>query len=318
MDKDGNALDLTVRGNSSSSTNTYTPVLTDAEAQQFTVENVLGGTDSWLPTEQTNVVAAPAVSIEGSTLSWTAVEDARCYVIFKNGEYYANQTGTSYSLTEEGLYTVRAANEMGGLGAAASDIVFKRSITAGNWSTIVLPFDIPSSDITTIFGAEASVAELSSSTENTLNFSTTLTDSKMKANQPYAIKVASNFSVVKLNSVTTDFAADPKQTIGDWTFQGSYAAETSIPVGSYYFNDNKLYKAITEGKKKIKGFRGYFTYSATPAPELNFVIDGETTGIENVNRETINNNRYFNLNGQRVAQPTKGLYIVNGKKVIVK
>ena len=46
--------------------------------------------------------------------------------------------------------------------------------------------------------------------------------------------------------------------------------------------------------------------------------DEDVTAISNVNRETITNNGYFNLAGQRVAQPTKGLYIVNGKKVVIK
>ena len=48
-------------------------------------------------------------------------------------------------------------------------------------------------------------------------------------------------------------------------------------------------------------------------------LDGETTGIDaaivNNDKQT---NDVYNLNGQRVAQPTKGLYIVNGKKVIIK
>ena len=73
------------------------------------------------------------------------------------------------------------------------------------------------------------------------------------------------------------------------------ASSATIPVG----------KAYLEFAEEIS------------APELTFDF-GNTTGIENVNRETITNNRYFNLNGQRVAQPTKGLYIVNGKKVILK
>ena len=62
-----------------------------------------------------------------------------------------------------------------------------------------------------------------------------------------------------------------------------------------------------------------------PAPESGdareFIsFDSEATGIENVNREVKDflNGEFFNLNGQRVAQPTKGLYIVNGKKVIIK
>ena len=46
---------------------------------------------------------------------------------------------------------------------------------------------------------------------------------------------------------------------------------------------------------------------------------GETTSIADNNRVTITNNGdVYNLNGQRVAQPTKGLYIVNGKKVVIR
>ena len=44
----------------------------------------------------------------------------------------------------------------------------------------------------------------------------------------------------------------------------------------------------------------------------------ETTGIADVNRETITNNRYYDLQGRRVMQPAKGLYINNGKKVMIK
>ena len=58
--------------------------------------------------------------------------------------------------------------------------------------------------------------------------------------------------------------------------------------------------------------------SGADARELNVVFaDDEPTAIETVKVEKANN-EYFNLAGQRVAQPTKGLYIVNGKKVVVK
>ena len=49
-----------------------------------------------------------------------------------------------------------------------------------------------------------------------------------------------------------------------------------------------------------------------------FIGFGDTTGIVNVNRETITNNQYYTLDGRRVENPTKGLYIVNGKKVVIK
>ena len=57
------------------------------------------------------------------------------------------------------------------------------------------------------------------------------------------------------------------------------------------------------------------------APSLSIELDGETTGIKVVNAnsaETIGNGQLFDLQGRRVAEPTKGIYIVNGKKVIVK
>ena len=47
-------------------------------------------------------------------------------------------------------------------------------------------------------------------------------------------------------------------------------------------------------------------------------LDGTTTAIETVEKSTVENGVYYNLNGQRVAQPAKGLYIVNGRKVIMK
>ena len=55
---------------------------------------------------------------------------------------------------------------------------------------------------------------------------------------------------------------------------------------------------------------------AVGAPALSIDGDDETTGIQNLER-TMNDNQYYTLDGSRVAQPTKGLYIVNGKKVLV-
>ena len=63
--------------------------------------------------------------------------------------------------------------------------------------------------------------------------------------------------------------------------------------------------------------------SATPSPELNIVFGDEnsdmTTGISNVEAQKgFLDGEFYNLNGQRVSQPAKGLYIVNGRKVVIK
>ncbi|MBQ6767249.1 MAG: hypothetical protein IJP46_01070 [Prevotella sp.] len=57
--------------------------------------------------------------------------------------------------------------------------------------------------------------------------------------------------------------------------------------------------------------------ATTEAPALDLDFGEGTTGIQNIER-TVNDNQYYDLSGRRVAQPTKGLYIVNGKKVIIK
>ena len=57
------------------------------------------------------------------------------------------------------------------------------------------------------------------------------------------------------------------------------------------------------------------TIGGTPAPDF-LGFDGGTTSISELNVKGQADGTYFNLAGQRVAQPTKGLYIVNGKKVI--
>lgn len=67
--------------------------------------------------------------------------------------------------------------------------------------------------------------------------------------------------------------------------------------------------SITSGKVYLQ--------ASTSAPEF-LGFGDDTTGINEVAADKTFNGEFFNLAGQRVAQPTKGLYIVNGKKVIIK
>ncbi len=64
--------------------------------------------------------------------------------------------------------------------------------------------------------------------------------------------------------------------------------------------------------------KAYLAVPEAEASAIGFEFDDETTGIVNVNRETTTNNQYYTLDGRRVAEPTKGLYIINGKKVVIK
>ena len=63
--------------------------------------------------------------------------------------------------------------------------------------------------------------------------------------------------------------------------------------------------------------KAYIMTAPSNASEYLFSLDGETTGVNDVRSKKDDvRGDYYNLNGQKVPNPTKGLYIVNGKKVI--
>ena len=131
--RDGNneVVGLSGRKNSPTSTNSYTPVLTDEQAAAFTVHNVLGGTDAWDAAALAAQVDAPtSVVLNGVDMTWEAVVDAKLYVVLKDGEFFAQTTATTYSLTESGKYTVKAANRFGGLGAVSTEVTYKPTATS--------------------------------------------------------------------------------------------------------------------------------------------------------------------------------------------
>ena len=101
------------------------------------------------------------------------------------------------------------------------------------------------------------------------------------------------------------------------TIDGSYTNmilnDGTEGVGFYYANG-----------KTVAANRAYLHILTTLAPDaaasrMTMVFaDDETAGINSIHNSQFIDGKYYNLNGQRVAQPTKGLYIVNGKKVVIK
>ena len=83
----------------------------------------------------------------------------------------------------------------------------------------------------------------------------------------------------------------------------------------YVLSENKIKKL--GGTAKVAAFRGYFTIPAG-SNVIDIDLEGDVTGIENLKNDNLDNAVFYDLNGHQVANPTKGLYIVNGKKVILK
>lgn len=192
---------------------------------------------------------------------------------------------------------------------AASDNVVRtveltRSITAGNWSTIVLPFAMTEAQLKAAFGENVKVAELVSGTESKLNFSyVTATE----ANKPYAIKVAAedNYSGSATIENVTVVNDTPTQGVDNWNFVGVYDVNVYMPVGSYFFTNNKIKKVASENTNKIKPFRAYFAYSGTNTHDaIDFSFDGVPTAIETLSEDD--------------AKQIEGKFIVDGQLVVAK
>jgi len=122
MDANGNKLNLSKRSlsNCSPAKGSDNPVITAEKAAEYTIEKVFGA--EWNPQALTLQLDAPAVTVNGNALSWTAVNDAIGYAIVKDGSVIGFTTATSYDLstTGAGQYSIRVANACGGLGLPSS------------------------------------------------------------------------------------------------------------------------------------------------------------------------------------------------------
>lgn len=86
--------------------------------------------------------------------------------------------------------------------------------------------------------------------------------------------------------------------------------------------NNKLgFYAVTDGSTLSAG-KAYLPLPTKQLPagarQMTMIFDDETTGVQQIQSNVKSNGEYYDLQGRRVLTPTRGLYIVNGKKVIVK
>ena len=90
---------------------------------------------------------------------------------------------------------------------------------------------------------------------------------------------------------------------------------------AYILKDGKFYKCsggtLAAGKAYLNDENGVWATSSSPSFSL--IVDGETTGIDSLT-PALNQGEgvYYDLSGRRIAEPTKGIYILNGRKVVVK
>jgi len=213
------------------------------------------------------------------------------------------------TLDENSAYNaIRIAAADGGTG----NVSLKRSITAGNWSTICLPFALSDAQVKEAFGDNVKLAEMQSYEADTKQL-TMAAATAIEANKPYMIRVSGDVSgATAISGVTYADSSDPSATVSGITMKGVYQSGT-IAAGDYFVADNQLYQS--QGQSTILPFRAYFTGVPSGA-RLLFLDDMETTGINRIYDLPIYDLPIYNLSGQRISQPRKGIVIVGGRKVV--
>lgn len=101
------------------------PILTAEEAATYTIETVMGQDDDWDPTAATEQASAPNnVKLNGTTLAWDNNDYALLWAVCKNGKVVDFTIKPTYLVDDaSATWSVRAANEMGGLSEATAAVL---------------------------------------------------------------------------------------------------------------------------------------------------------------------------------------------------
>lgn len=202
------------------------------------------------------------------------------------------------------------------------NVMLKRTLVADSWNTLCLPFSMSNDAVQTVFGEGTVLKQMKewNAAENVIYFETA---DAIVAGQPYIIKPVEAKESFLLQDQTVLNAVN-NATSGDISFCGIMSSTQLSESDVFLGTDGELYlpNAAEENGDVLRGFRAYFKgINSVANTKVN--IEGVVSGIENINGATAyTNGKVYTLAGQYVANSTKGLmkgiYVVNGKKIVVK
>ena len=201
--------------------------------------------------------------------------------------------------------------------ALIANVTVNREIKA-DFNTVVLPFNVTAVQVAEIFGEGTKVYNFSENSENaeTAEIKFQSGDGSITANVPVLVKATKASNAQEFKGVVVEEPASDIKVAGKFIdFVGTYAP-VDVAEGDYFVGNGALYRS--EGNTSMNAFRAFLKVkSAEVKAEL--FIDGVATAIESINGNGAQPaGAIYNLAGQRVQKAQRGLYIVNGKKIVVK
>ena len=200
-----------------------------------------------------------------------------------------------------------------------------RTLKANNINTFVVPFDISVDEAKEAFGEDITIYELTGLKTNqggtSLSFEN-VTSEGIRANVPClinnAVPSSDNWYVFEDRGISDELPEVRFESIDGVgvAFIGAYQ-ETEIPAddANYVISNSKIYvvnKAVT-----MKPTRAYiYAPAANGAKVIGIDFNDGTTGIMDVANGSVVSGNVYDLSGRAVKTPSRGMYIINGKKVL--
>ena len=138
--------------------------------------------------------------------------------------------------------------------------------------------------------------------------------SSIAANTPTIVTAKGTYAANNVAIAATESSYENGQLVG--TYKAMEAIENSYVLQKH--DDRVAFYLVNNTKPTVKPFRAYIKPQSTNAKQfIKVVFDGEATGIKEITSDNTKA-EIFDLSGRRVAKAQKGVYIINGKKVIKK
>lgn len=300
-----------------------------------------------------HIVWEDKITINDNLLQWETMPEALCYFLFKKNEktgkwiYKENTIENQINLNDygNGYYCIRAANQRGGLGAATKEMQyvitdpyrldikkvgeFKENGVDYGWSTICLPFNAKVPEEVTAYAATAHTAQNSQDeTTKVSDLTMTLTPVEViNAGKGYVVygpvgkhsfhptsMESSNATILKGNPTSTDIPVENNKG-----YVLSYKSTWGIGFYKYAGSTLAAYRAWLPKEMVTSSNQDNL---ALGKQNIHFVFaKGEDTAIHYpiTWQNDSEDDKYYNLSGQRVETPSKpGIYISKkkGKKII--
>lgn len=212
-----------------------------------------------------------------------------------------------------------------------ANVTLQRTLEASHWNSFCVPFALDRDQVTQYFGEGTQLRTYEGNCNNNIVYFATVDN--IEAGKPYIMKpgnaVVKNptFEGVSMVATGLDKNGNP-QAVGDAStvqMKGIYNHVTLVQdkTNIYIGAGNKFYYPADAEACQMNGLRAYFIVpEGTDIKKLRANLDGATTSLGEIFDTEKSNTPVYNLQGQCVGNSLStlksGIYVQNGKKVVVK